>query len=177
MSVSFRPHKENRIFLDGISNKNSFINDLLDLIRSNKIELNLVQTTHKTEIEIKESKEELEKKHLELEHLKSKIDLTKQRVLESGAKTRFLNIQSDFLESTGKPLSNSGKYLVAKSLKSQKPANSINSISCPECAQIFDYSDSRTLAIAKENLIDHYSDIHKKFFTDAEIREIRAIVV
>lgn len=173
MSVSFRPHKENRLFLDGISNKNSFINDILDLIRSNKIELKLVQTSSKTEVELKESKEEQKKKELELSHLESKIRYTNQRVLESGAKTRFLNMQSDFLENQGRPLSNSGKMIMAKSLKNEK----INSVSCPECAQVFDYSDSRTLAQAKENLIDHYGDLHRKFFTDKELNELRQITI
>lgn len=173
MTVSFKPNKDNKKFLEGISNKNAFINDILDLIRSDKIKLELNHTLNKTEIEIPTSKEEEEKKKLELTHLGEKIKLTSQRVLESHAKTRFLNIQSDFIENQGRPLSNSGKMLIARSLKTKKT----DAITCPECAESFDYCDSRTLATAKENIIDHYSNIHRKFFTDQEIREIREISV
>ena len=174
MTLSFKPNKENKKFLDGISNKNAFFNDIIELIRSDKIKLELNHTQHKTEISVITSKEEQEKKELELKHLGEKIKLTSQRVLESHAKTRFLNIQSDFIESQGRPLSNSGKMLIAKSIKSQ---NNTSGITCPECAEVFDYCDSRTLATAKENIIDHYSNTHKKFFTDHEIREIREISV
>lgn len=150
------------------------MNDLLDLIRSNEIELKLIQDTLKTEIELVESKEEQEKKALELDHLKSKIAYTKQRVLESSAKTRFLNLQSDFLENSGKPISNSGKRILSQQLKE---ADKSKNIQCPKCAQNFTFHDPETLTRAKENLTDHYAEAHKAFFTNDEINDLRKITI
>lgn len=171
---SFKPNAENKKFLENITNKNSFINDLLDLIRSDKIKLELKPTQNKTEIEVKESKEELEKKKLELTHLDSKIRLTNQRVIESAAKARFLNLQSDFLENQGKPLSNSGKRMLSKSIKHDESKDKIN---CPKCEKNFPFSDYVSLARAKEDIIDHYAEAHKAFFNNDELKQLREISV
>lgn len=173
MSVSFRPNKENRKFLENITNKNSFINDLLDLIRSDEIKLSLNHTLNKTEIKITDP-EDKKKKELELTHLESKIRLTNQRVLESSAKARFLNLQSDFLENTGKPISNSGKRILSKSLKNEDSKDKIN---CPKCDKNFPFSDYATLARAKEDIIDHYAEAHKSFFSNDELKELRKVSV
>ena len=152
--ISIHPRAANHEFLQGIDNRNAFFNSILDLIRTGQLPIKIENAGGKTTVTLEKKKE---KEPLEIQKVIVNINRQNQGIEESKARTRYIMLQADYLETFKKPLG----LGAARMLKSAVTVVSVNqTLSCPVCNEHFRYSDRVTLNAQKDALVDHHHQKH-----------------
>ena len=103
-----------------------------------------------------------------------------KKIQETVSKTKLNDAQRGFIESYGKPLSQSGSRILraeARPLKSSDPIvnKRQNTLTCNYCKTYFQYRplDRDNITRIKDIFIDHYFKNHNTGLTNSEMQELK----
>ena len=142
---------------------------LLDLARTGQLNIEI----HNTEKETLVQKIKKEKDPLDIQKVITGINRQNQAIEESKARTRYIMLQANYIETFERPMSISASRMLKPTTK-ELTVN--QTISCPTCNEHFRYSDGPTLAAQKDALSDHYFQRHGSMPQDL-IEELQRVTI
>ena len=157
--VSFKPSKGNLEFMSNLENKNKFLNELIQLVRTGETNIKIKQDGLETEIALEETTQEKVKLEKEI----TLINRYNQLIKESQAKTELLQIQADYIENFKMQLPDNSRRILKQEINNNMQREDYihnQTIHCPKCPEIFKFSSDFTLRHQKEAFYDHYTKAH-----------------
>ena len=158
MAISFKPTKSNAEFLDTIQNRNSFFNQLVNLIAAGQTNITWEQMDGEITVSAKkDDMDALKFQRMEAD-IKRILAVTEKTTHEARIKRQIAD-GSDFIgrplpKSTQKAMHRQAKAAIAGTIKANER------LECPECAASWLVLAESTLAVTKERLLAHYFETH-----------------
>ena len=158
LTFSVKPTAENREWIDSqIQNKNSFVNQVLTMIRTGQIPLEINNLDGETTVTAKRPAGATD---TEIKHQGQLADINyknlKAKDLELTIRLKEAQL---YLVENGKVPDGSTKALLARGIGAERRALGEAKIICDLCGQAFPYTET-TLGIQKDLFIEHWTARH-----------------